>query len=96
MKKLLVSLLPQAILMLLWRQDTEPMQYTLIFGTSNEGGLRLAQAPNALKALAMIERLQRSDEEIRSIQSLQEGEIGVEMLRVLAREEEEELPVAAS
>jgi hypothetical protein len=71
------------------------MQYTLIFGTSNEDGLRLAQAPNALKALAMIETLQRSDEEIRSIQSLQEGEIGVEMLRVLAREEEEELPVAA-
>jgi hypothetical protein len=95
MKKLLVSLLPQAILMLLWRQDTEPMQYTLIFGTNSEGGLRLAQAPNALEALAMIEMLQRGDEEIRSIQSLQEGEIGVEMLRVLAREEEEELPVVA-
>jgi DNA-binding IscR family transcriptional regulator len=70
------------------------MQYTVIFGTSNKGGLGLAEAPNALEALAIIEVLQSGDEEIRCIRSRQEGEIGVEMLRVLAKEEEEELPVA--
>ena len=70
------------------------MQYTVIFGTSNKGGLGLAEAPNALEALAIIEVLERGHEEIKCIRSRQEGEIGVEMLRVLAKEEEEELPVA--
>lgn len=68
------------------------MQYTVIFGT--KGGLGFAEAPNALEALAIIEVLQSGDEEIKCIRSRQEGEIGVEMLRILAREEEEELPVA--
>jgi hypothetical protein len=70
------------------------MQYTVVFGTGNKGGLRLAEAPTALEALAMIEVLQSDDEEIKFIRSPQEGEIGVEMLRLLAKEEEEELPVA--
>ena len=68
------------------------MQYTVIFGTKDRLGL--AEAPNALKALAIIEVLQSGDEEIKCIRSPQEGEIGVEMLRILAKEEEEELPVA--
>lgn len=75
-----------------WRQDTKPMQYAVVFGNSDKGGLWLAEAPNAIEALATIEMLQKGDEEIKFIRSRQEGEIGIEMLRVLAKEEEEELP----
>jgi hypothetical protein len=46
-------------------------------------------AKTALEALATIGAIPRRGEEIRYITSPQEGEIGVEMLRVLAREEEE-------
>jgi hypothetical protein len=49
----------------------------------------------ALEALRTIGALQRSGEEIKYITSPQEGEIGVEMLRVLAKEEEEELQASA-
>ena len=52
---------------------------------------RLAHAPNAVQALAMIEMHQAAGEVVRSIRSDQEGEIGLEMLRVLAQEELEEL-----
>jgi hypothetical protein len=44
----------------------------------------------------MISALQRGNENIKFIRSPQEGDIGVEMLRVLAKEEEDELPVAVS
>lgn len=40
----------------------------------------------------MIATLQQSAEEIRFISSPQEGEMGIEMLRLLAKEEAEELP----
>jgi hypothetical protein len=47
------------------------------------------------KTLTTIDNLQKSGEEIKYITSPQEREIGVEMLRVLAREEEEELQAGA-
>jgi hypothetical protein len=47
------------------------------------------------EALAIIDALQRRNEEIKFIRSPHEGEFGVEMLRVLAKEEEEELPATA-
>ena len=56
---------------------------------------RGADAKTALEALTTIDNLQKSGEEIKYITSPQEGEIGVEMLRVLAREEEEELQASA-
>ena len=49
----------------------------------------------ALQAIAIVGALQRRSEEIKYITSPQEGEIGVEMLRVLAKEEEEELQASA-
>jgi len=67
------------------------MQYAVVFGSTNKGGLWLAEAPNAVEALATIEMLQKGDGEIKFIRSRQEGEIGIEMLRVLAKEEEQEL-----
>lgn len=93
MEILHVSLLPQAIDMQHGRQETNGCNTLLFWGPGNKGVLGLAEAPNALEALAIIEVLQRGDEEIKCIRSRQEGEIGVEMLRVLAKEEEEELPV---
>ena len=89
-----VSLLPQAIDKLKESRTSICMQYTVVFGKRNKGEVRAAEAPTALEALAVIGVLQRSGEEVKFIRSRQEGEIGVEMLRVLAKEEEEELPVA--
>jgi len=45
-----------------------------------------------MDALAIIKALENDGEEIRFVTSPQEGEIGVQMLRVLAKEEEDELP----
>ena len=56
--------------------------------------LPAADATTANQALAVISALQRANEEIKFIRSPQEGDIGVEMLRVLAKEEEEEIPIA--
>jgi hypothetical protein len=67
------------------------MPYTIVFSTSNAQELSGTDATTALEALRTIGALQRSGEEIKYITSPQEGEIGVEMLRVLAKEEEEEL-----
>ncbi|MGY4286966.1 hypothetical protein ACVWXO_006186 [Bradyrhizobium sp. LM2.7] len=50
------------------------------------------ETPTAHQAVAMIATLQESAEEIRFISSPQEGEMGMEMLLLLAKEEAEELP----
>ena len=71
------------------------MPYTIVFSTSDAEDLSGADAMTALEALTTIDVLQRSGEEIKYITSPQEGEIGVEMLRVLAKEEEEELQATA-
>lgn len=65
------------------------MPYTVVFGTTDLWG---TEAPTARDALAIIEALESDGEEIRFVTSPQEGEIGVQMLRVLAAEEEDELP----
>jgi hypothetical protein len=46
-----------------------------------------AERRTAKEALELAEALQRSGEEIKFIRAPAEGEIGVEMLRVLANEE---------
>jgi hypothetical protein len=47
----------------------------------------IAETRTAKEALELVEALQRSDEEIKFIRAPAEGEIGVEMLRVLVSEE---------
>ena len=69
------------------------MPYTIVFETGNTREVCAADATTANQALAIIGALQRANEEIKFIRSPQEGDIGVEMLRVLAKEEEE-IPVA--
>jgi hypothetical protein len=71
------------------------MPYTIVFQTRNTQGVSAADATTANQALAIVGALQKASEEIKFIQSPQEGDIGVEMLRILAKEEEEEMPVAA-
>jgi hypothetical protein len=65
------------------------MPYTIVFRTRNTEDVSAADAKTALEALAIVGALQRRGEEIK------EGEIGVDMLRVLAKEEEEELQASA-
>jgi hypothetical protein len=72
------------------------MPFTVVFSTRNKVSLSATEAPTARDALAIIKALENGVEEIRFITSPQEGEIGVEMLRVLAKEEEDELPVAVA
>ena len=71
------------------------MPYTIVFSTTNAQDASATDAKTAKEALAIINVLQRRNEEIKFISSPHEGEIGVEMLRVLAKEEEEELPATA-
>jgi hypothetical protein len=70
------------------------MPYTVFFGTKSKTEVSGARATTANEALAMIRALQKREQEIKFISSPHEGEIGIEMLRVLAKEEEAELPIA--
>ena len=70
------------------------MRYTIVFGTKNTHGVSAADATTAREALAITEALQSQDCKIKFIRSPQEGEFGVEMLRLLAKEEEEEMRIA--
>jgi hypothetical protein len=63
------------------------MPYIIGFGMRNKPEIATAEKPTAKEALALVDALQRSDEEIKFIKAPHEGEIGVEMLRVLAKEE---------
>lgn len=71
------------------------MPYTIIFSGSEAQGALQANSKTALEALAAIAVLQRRGEAIKYITSPQEGEIGIEMLRVLAKEEQEEVQASA-
>jgi hypothetical protein len=67
------------------------MSYTIGFIPRNQQDVSATEAPTASRALAMIAALQESAEEIRFIRSPQEGDMGIEMLLLLAKEEAEEV-----
>ena len=69
------------------------MLYTIVFANRDTGALSTADATTAREALAITEALQSQRRDIRYITSPQEGEFGLEMLRVLAKEEDEEMPI---
>jgi hypothetical protein len=71
------------------------MPYTIVFNADNTEDVWGTDAKTAIEAAMTIDALQRRGGQIRYIISPQEGEIGVEMLRVLAKEEEEELQAIA-
>ena len=70
------------------------MLHTIVFATGDTSALSATDATTAREALAIAEALQRQHREIKFITSPQEGEFGVEMLRLLAKEEGEELALA--
>ena len=70
------------------------MLYTIVFANRGALALSATDATTAGEALAIAEALQSQDGEIKFIASPQEGEFGVEMLRLLAKEEREEMPIA--
>jgi hypothetical protein len=74
------------------------MPYCIGFEIMNRRKLVTAEATTARQALLLIDQVQTRDQELKFIRSPQEGEIGVEMLRLLAKEENEELgqPVVRS
>jgi hypothetical protein len=70
------------------------MLYTVVFGSGDTRALSATDATTAREALAIAETLQSQSGEIKFITSPQEGEFGIEMLRLLAKEESEEMPTA--
>ena len=68
------------------------MRYTIVFVSRDTRALSTTDAVTAREALAIVEALQSQYVEIKFIASAQEGEFGVEMLRLLAKEEIEEMP----
>ena len=67
------------------------MPYCIGFEVMNLRKLLTAQATTARQALLVIDQVQTRHHELKFIRSPQEGEIGVDMLRLLAKEENEEL-----
>jgi hypothetical protein len=70
------------------------MPYAIVFVSRNTHDVLAAGATTAREALTITEALQNRDGKIKFIRSPQEGEFGVEMLRLLAKEEEEEMRIA--
>ncbi len=70
------------------------MPYSIGVGMRNSRTVLAAQAGTAREALAIIDAL-KNGEELKFIASPQEGEIGIEMLLLLAKEEAEEMPAVA-
>jgi hypothetical protein len=68
------------------------VSYTIGFIQKNHREVSATEISTANQAVAMIAALQESADEIKFIRSPQEGEIGIEMLLLLAKEEAEEMP----
>jgi hypothetical protein len=68
----------------------------LFFAAQGTRALSAIDATTAREALAIAEAIQGRHGEIKFVRSPQEGDFGVEMLRLLAKEEGEELPIASN
>jgi hypothetical protein len=63
------------------------MAYTVGFGKRNKPGVSTVRTNTAQEALELAEALKRSNEEIKFIDTPTDGHVGIDMLRVLAKEE---------
>ena len=70
------------------------MSYTIGFQAKNQKAILATEAATANQAVAIVAALQKAANEIEFIRSPQEGDMGIEMLRLLAKEEAEEMPQA--
>lgn len=71
------------------------MSYTIGFRFRDQAEISATEVATANQAVAVVAALQKRAEEIKFIRSPQEGEMGVEMLLLLAKEEAEEMPQGA-
>jgi len=71
------------------------MSYTIGFQAKDQKAVLATEAATANQAVAIIAALRRSSDEIKFIRSPQEGDMGIEMLLLLAKEEAEEMPQRA-
>jgi hypothetical protein len=70
------------------------MSYTIGFQAKNQKAILATEAATANQAVAIVAALQKAANEIEFIRSPQEGDMGIEMLMLLAKEEAEEMPQA--
>ena len=63
------------------------VSYTIGYGKPNNPDVSTTRRNTAQEALELAEALQKSDEEIKFIDTPTEGRVGMDMLRVLAKEE---------
>jgi hypothetical protein len=63
------------------------MVYTVGLGKRNKPGVSTVRTNTAQEAIELAEALTRSDEEIQFIDTPTDGRVGIDMLRVLAKEE---------
>ena len=63
------------------------MSYTIGFQAKDQKAVLATEAATANQAVAIIAALRQSADEIKFIRSPQEGEMGIEMLLLLAKEE---------
>ncbi|WGD55897.1 hypothetical protein QA641_19605 [Bradyrhizobium sp. CB1650] len=68
------------------------MSYTIGFQAKNQKAILATEAATANQAVAVVAALQKSSNAIEFIRSPQEGDMGIEMLLLLAKEEAEEMP----
>jgi len=68
------------------------MSYTIAFQAKNQNAVLATEAATASQAVAIVAALQKTADEIKFIRSPQEGDMGIEMLLLLAKEEAEEMP----
>jgi hypothetical protein len=71
------------------------MSYTIGFQAKDQKSILATEAATANQAVAIVAALRQSADEIKFIRSPQEGEMGIEMLLLLAKEEAEEMPQRA-
>ncbi|QOZ08912.1 hypothetical protein [Bradyrhizobium sp. CCBAU 51765] len=72
------------------------MSYTIGFQAKDQKAILATEAATANQAVAIVAALRQSADEIKFIRSPQEGEMGIEMLLLLAKEEAEEMPSGRS
>lgn len=63
------------------------MVYTVGFGKRSKPGVSTVRTNTAQEAVELAEALTRSEEEIQFIDTPTDGRVGIDMLRVLAKEE---------
>jgi hypothetical protein len=68
------------------------MSYTIGFQAKDQKAILATEAATANQAVAVVAALQRDANAIEFIRSPQEGDMGIEMLLLLAKEEAEEMP----